>query len=264
MSVDSHCHLDYDVFHGDFDKMLMRAKDNNINYMMTIGVELSKMPNVIKIAEKYPHIFATAGIHPHEADTAPIDTADQLRLFTQHPKIVGIGETGLDYFYEHSDILQQKKSFQIHIEVAQETGLPLIIHTRDAEQDTVNMLQELKKQHDFKFLIHCFTGTQYLADACLELGGYISVSGILTFKTAQSLRDVVKNIPLERLMVETDSPYLTPMPHRGKRNEPAFTKLTLEKLSEIKNIPLADLDKITTENYFTLFQKAQEFSQGFC
>jgi TatD DNase family protein len=259
MSVDSHCHLDYDVFQTDFDDMLMRAKDNHIDYMMTIGVELSKMPNIIRIAEKYPHIFATAGIHPHEADNAPTDTAQQLRLLTQHPKIVGIGETGLDYFYEHSDIVQQKKSFQIHIEIAQETGLPLIIHTRDAEQDTVNMLQQSQKQHDFKFLIHCFTGTQYLADACLELGGYISVSGILTFKTAQPLRDVVQNIPLERLMVETDSPYLTPMPHRGKRNEPAFTKLTLEKLSEIKNISVADLDKITTENYFTLFQKAQEF-----
>ena len=258
MAVDSHCHLDYEQFDADRDQMMQRAADAGIDYMMTISVELSKTKNVVAIAENAPNIFATAGIHPHEADHAPEDTEAQLREWVKHPKVVGIGETGLDYYYGHSEKQKQIDCFKTHIKVAQDTGLPVIVHTRDAEEDTVNILKEMKAIKDFPFLIHCFSGTDYLAQECLKLGGYISISGIVTFKKAQELRDVVRNVPNDRLMVETDAPYLAPLPHRGKRNEPSFTRHTLEKVAEIKEQPVNDMDQITTKNYFDLFTKAKE------
>lgn len=257
MTVDSHCHLDYDTFNEDREEMMLRAKEAGIDYMMTIGVELSKMPAVLAVAESSPVIFATAGIHPHEADHAPDDTKSQLEELVKHPKVVGIGETGLDYFYEHSNREQQKKSFKIHIEVAQETGLPIIVHTRDADEDTVQILHDCYHQKPFPFVIHCFSGTKYLAEECLKIGGYISLSGIITFKTAEAIRDVVRELPLDRILVETDSPYLAPIPHRGKRNEPAFTAHVLDKVAELKNISVDELNKITTDNYFRLFSKAK-------
>ncbi|MEM6603091.1 MAG: TatD family hydrolase [Pseudomonadota bacterium] len=260
MAVDSHCHLDYEQFDADRAEVMQRAREAGIDYMMTIGVELSKMPGVVAIAEGSDRIFATAGIHPHEADHAPEDTAQQLRELVGHPKIVGIGETGLDYYYGHSERDKQIKSFQTHIEVAQESGLPIIVHTRDAEEDTITIIRDMMAQKPFPFLIHCFSGTQYLAEESLKLGGYISISGIVTFKKAEELREVVKTIPNARLMVETDAPYLAPMPHRGKRNEPAFTRLTLEKVAEIKQIDVSEMDRITTQNYFDLFTKAKHLT----
>lgn len=265
MIVDSHCHLDYDVFQDDFEGMLQNAHAHDVAYMMTIGVSLEKMPNVIAAAEKSPRIFATAGIHPHEADKLS-DTEEShiyqtLLDYTKHPKIVGIGETGLDYFYEYSARDLQKKCFAIHIKVAGATGLPLIIHTRDADDDMISILQKTQTEKPYPFLIHCFSSTQRLADACLEMGGYVSISGIVTFKKAESLREIVKNLPLDRVLVETDSPYLAPIPHRGKRNEPAFTAFVAKECAMLMGVSLEELSRQTTQNYFNLFKKADKIQE---
>lgn len=175
---------------------------------------------------------------------------------TNHPKIVGIGETGLDYYYEHSPKKEQQTLFRRHIEAAQQAGLPLIVHTRDAEEDTIAILREMREQGEFSGLIHCFSGTQWLADKALELGLYISISGIITFKKADALRDVVQTVPLDRLLVETDAPYLAPVPYRGKPNQPAYTRYTAEKLAEIKGVSVSEIALKTTNNFMILFNKA--------
>jgi TatD DNase family protein len=257
MSVDSHCHLDYDIFNIDRTDMMLRAKEHGIDYMLTIGTELHKMSDVLRVAEEYPHVFATVGIHPHHALEAPDDTLQQLHGYAKNPKIIGFGETGLDYYYNKTGYDIQEKIFRQHIEVARIYDLPVIVHTRDAEDDTIRILTDEKKNGDFKILIHCFSGTYTLAKACLDLGAYLSISGIITFKNATDLRDTVSKVPLNRILVETDSPYLAPIPFRGKRNEPAYTKYTLETVAQIHNIDYTTADRQTTDNFFNLFTKAK-------
>jgi TatD DNase family protein len=261
MAVDSHCHLDYDVFDADRESMMQRAKENGVDYMVSIGVELHKMPNILKTIEPYQHVFATVGIHPHHALEAPIDCLEQLYHYANHAKIIGLGETGLDYYYNKTGYATQEKVFREHIQVARHYDLPVIVHTRDAEDDTIRILQDsIKSEGSFRILIHCFSGTDYLAKACLDLGAYLSISGIITFKKSEELRQTVKNIPFNRLLVETDSPYLAPIPYRGKRNEPAYTKYTLETVAQLHNISYEQADNITTDNFFHLFTKAKRIA----
>jgi TatD DNase family protein len=262
MAVDSHCHLDYDIFNDDREAMMLRAKEYGIDYMVSIGVELDKMPNILKIVEPHQNLFATVGIHPHHALEAQENCLEQLYEYAKHSKIIGLGETGLDYYYNKTGYDIQEKIFRDHIQVARHFDLPVIVHTRDAEDDTIRILQEaIKSEGNFRILIHCFSGTDYLAKSCLDLGAYLSISGIITFKKSEELRQTVKNIPLNRLLVETDSPYLAPIPHRGQRNEPAYTKYTLETVANLHNMSYPEADIITTDNFFQLFTKANRVTQ---
>ena len=257
MLVDSHCHLDFPEFAPELDAVVARAKDAGVGVCVTIGTTLAKFPRVQQVAEQFDNLWCAVGIHPHEAKVEPLKDAGPLIERAQHPKVVGIGETGLDYYYEHSPREAQIANFRAHIAAARELKLPLIVHTRDAEDDTIRILREEMEQGAFTGLIHCFTGTRALAEAALDLGFCISASGIATFRKSDELRAVLKDVPLERLLVETDAPYLAPMPHRGKRNEPAFVKHTAEMLAELKGIRFEELANATTENFFRLFTKAQ-------
>jgi TatD DNase family protein len=259
MLVDSHCHLDYEVFEQDFAKILARAKDNEVRILQTISTKVSEFPKLKKLIELYPHIYASIGIHPHEVEEHKEVSVEELYEYTKHPKVIGIGETGLDLYYKHSKIEKQKDYFMRHIEVSHLSGLPLIIHTRDADPLTIQMLKEARKKFNFTGLIHCFSSESLeFAKACLDLGLYISISGIVTFKKAFALQEVVKQVPLDRLLVETDSPYLAPEPYRGKRNEPAFVKNVAEKIADLKNVSYGEIAHQTTENFFKLFSKVPE------
>ena len=257
MLVDSHCHLDFPDYAGQVDQVVARAAEAGVKVCLSIGTELKRFPGVRAVAEKFPHVWCSVGIHPHESEKELLDDEAALIRETAHPKVVGIGETGLDYYYEHSPRGPQQKNFRSHIAAARQTGLPVIVHTRDADDDTIDILKDEMGKGRFTGLIHCFTGTQRLADAALELGLYISVSGIATFKNSGALRDVIKTVPLGRLLVETDAPYLAPVPHRGKTNEPAFVVHTAKMLAELKGVTEADLAGVTTENFFRLFSKVQ-------
>lgn len=255
--VDSHCHLDFPDYAGTVDQVVARAGAAGVGVCLSIGTELKRFPGVRAVAEKFPNIWCSVGVHPHEAEKELLDDAAALIRETAHPKVVGIGETGLDYYYEHSPREPQAKNFRAHITAARQTGLPVIVHTRDADDDTIDILRDEMDKGHFTGLIHCFTGTQKLADAALELGLYISVSGIATFKNSGALRDVIKTVPLERLLVETDAPYLAPVPFRGKTNEPAFVVHTAKMLAELKGVTEDQLAAATTENFFRLFSKVQ-------
>ncbi len=255
--VDSHCHLDFPDYAGNVEAVVERARAAGVGVCVSIGTELSRFPGVKAVAEKFPHVWCSVGVHPHEAEKELLDDEAALIAEAGHPKVVGIGETGLDYFYEHSPRLQQQSNFRSHISAGRKTGLPVIVHTRDADDDTIAILREEMAKGAFTGLIHCFTGTQRLADAALEMGLYISVSGIATFKNSAVLREVIKTVPLDRLLVETDAPYLAPVPHRGKTNEPAFVVHTAAMLAELKGVSAAELAGVTTENFFRLFSKVQ-------
>ena len=258
MLVDSHCHLDFPDFQDDQADVLARAKDAGVQQMLTICTQVTKFDQVLAIAQAHPHIHCSVGIHPHEADSEPETQAQTLLdLADAHPDhVVAFGETGLDYFYENSPKEAQKRNFRAHLQAARDRQLPIIIHARDADDDTIEILRDEAEQGAFPGVIHCFTAGQALADAALDLGLYISISGIVTFKKADALRDVVKSVPLDRLLVETDSPYLAPVPNRGKRNEPANVKHTAAYLADFLGVPFDELAARTTENYFKLFQKA--------
>ena len=259
MLVDSHCHLDYDVFEEDFGAILSRAKDNGVGILQTISTKVTEFPKLKKLIEAYPQIYASIGIHPHEVDEHPEVSVEDLFEYTKHPKVIGVGETGLDLYYEHSKIEKQKDYFMRHIEVSHLSGLPLIIHTRDADPLTIDILKEAKKRFNYTGLIHCFSSESLeFAEACLDLGLYISISGIITFKKALALQEVVRQVPLDRLLVETDSPYLAPEPYRGKRNEPSFVLNVAEKVSDLKNVSVKEVADQTTENFFKLFNKASK------
>ena len=257
MLVDSHCHLDFPDYAGDVDGVVGRARAAGVGVCLSIGTELSRFPGVRAVAEKFPDVWCSVGVHPHEAEKELLSDAAPLLAETGHPKVVGIGETGLDYFYEHSPRVPQQANFRFHIAAARTTGLPVIVHTRDADDDTIEILRDEMGKGAFTGLIHCFTGTQRLADAALELGLYISVSGIATFKNSAALRDVIKTVPLERLLVETDAPFLAPVPNRGKTNEPAFVVHTAKMLAELKGVTPDELAAATTDNFFRLFAKVQ-------
>lgn len=256
MLVDSHCHLNFPDFKDDLDAVIARAKQAGVGVMQTICTEMAEFEEVYAIAERYEGVFCSVGVHPNDSGAQEIVSAQELIDKTLRKKVIGIGETGLDYYYEHSNRELQKQSFLAHIEAGRETGLPIIVHTRNAEDDTVTILSDEMSKGSFNGVIHCFTSTQYLADKALELGFYISISGIATFKTAQAIRDVIKVIPMDRLLVETDAPYLAPMPHRGKRNEPSFVVNTNKIVAEIKGISEEESARITTDNFFRLFSKA--------
>jgi TatD DNase family protein len=256
MLVDSHCHLNFPDFREDLDAVLERARAAGVGVMQTICTKMSEFEEVRGIAERYEDVYCSVGVHPHEAANAPVVTPEHLISCAQHPKVIGIGETGLDYYYEHSPRRAQKESFLAHIEAARQTGLPIIVHTREAEEDTVRILAEEMKRSPFPGLIHCFTSSKYLSDICVELGFYISISGIVTFKRAEALRDVVATVPLSRLLIETDAPYLAPMPYRGKRNEPSLVEHTNRIVADLHHTPEDEMARITAENFFTLFRKA--------
>jgi TatD DNase family protein len=257
MWADSHCHLDFPDFAADLDGVVQRARDGGVSAFLTIGTHLSKHPQVLSVAERYADVWCSVGLHPHEAAAEPLHGPEALIAMAAHPRVVGIGETGLDFYYEHSPRAEQEIAFRHHIAAARETQLPLIVHTRDADPETMAILKEETARGPCPGLIHCFTSGQALADAALEIGFYISVSGIATFKSAQAIRDVLKTVPPERLLVETDAPYLAPLPHRGKRNEPAFVVKTGEMLAGLKEMSAAALAARTTENFFRLFAKTR-------
>ena len=257
MLVDSHCHLNFPDFKDDLDNIISRAKEAGVGVMQTICTEMAEFEDVYAISENNESVFCSVGVHPNDSGKQELVSAQELIEKTARKKVIGIGETGLDYHYEYSDRGLQKHSFLEHIKAARETGLPLIIHTRDAEEDTINILKEEISKGSFKFLIHCFTSTKQLADISVQLGGYISVSGIITFKNAGAIRDALIDVPLDRILVETDSPYLAPIPHRGKRNEPSYVVQVNKALANLKNISEEECAKITTENFFRLFDKAK-------
>ena len=256
MLVDSHCHLDFPNFVDDLDDVVARARDVGVGMMVTIATSIEGCGSARRVAERFPNIYCSVGVHPHEAQTDGQKNADLLIRLAKYDKAVGIGETGLDYFYDHSPLEDQQISFRAHIEAARETGLPLIVHTRDADEDTADILADEMKKGAFTGLIHCFSAGRKLAEAAIDLGLYISVSGIATFKAASDLRETLVAVPMDRLLVETDSPYLAPVPNRGKRNEPAFVTYTAERLAEIKGVPVEDIAAATTDNFFRLFTRA--------
>lgn len=257
MLIDSHCHLDYLAREGEMEPAVERARAAGLGGMLTISTTLSGFPDVLAIAERYDDVWCSVGVHPHEAEEEGQETADRLVKLTDHSKVVGIGETGLDYYYEHSPREAQQRSFRAHIAAARQTGLPLIVHTRDAEADTIGILQEEMAAGAFTGVIHCFSSDKALAEAALALGLYISVAGIVTFKKAEAIREAVEAVPLDRLLVETDAPYLAPVPLRGKRNEPANVVHTAAKVAELKGLTPEALAAATTENFHRLFARTQ-------
>jgi len=257
MLVDSHCHLNFPEFKDNVDEVVKRAGDNDVAYMQTICTHLSEFPDVLAIAEKYDNMWCSVGVHPNNVDDEPLVDVAALEKLTEHPKVIGVGETGLDFYYESSHREKQRESFIRHIHVARKTGLPVIVHTRDADEETVECLMEEEQKGKLNGVIHCFSTGINLAYAAIELGMYISISGIVTFKKAKELQDIVKDLPLNKLLVETDAPYLAPTPHRGKTNEPSYTRHTAEFIADLKGISYEEVAKTTTENFFRLFNKAK-------
>jgi TatD DNase family protein len=252
--VDSHCHLNYPELFPNIDQVLANAVGNDIRYCLSINTRLSETDTLKQIADKYPHVFCTVGVHPHDAkDHQPSDLMAQLVEHVKHPKVVGLGETGLDYYYDNSPREEQIACFDIHLEASTKLNLPVVIHTRDADADT---LAAINNHPTATGVFHCFSGSIDLAKAALDRGYYISFSGIITFKKAEELREVVRFTPLDRMLVETDSPFLAPIPHRGQPNQPAWTRVVAEKVAEIKEIPLEEVAETTTANFFNLFNKA--------
>ncbi len=251
--VDSHCHLDFPDFQGEVEAVMARARDAGVGAILTISTRLDQFDRVRAVAETFPNVWCSVGTHPHEAAAEAVTVAKLLRHL-RHPKAVGIGETGLDYHYDRSPRDSQGESFRLHIEAAKESGLPLIVHTRGADAETIAAL----KTHGqgVAGVIHCFSTSRALAEEALALGFFISLSGIVTFRKADELRDIARDLPLDRLLVETDAPYLAPVPMRGKRNEPAFVAHTAALLAEIKGISRETLAAVTTKNFFRLFSKA--------
>ena len=253
MLVDSHCHLDFPVLAKDREGVVARAHAAGVGRMVNIGTTLRDFPIVRATAESLPDVFCSFGIHPnHVHEEGEEVSTEAIIEQTRHPKVVGIGETGLDYFYTKASREIQQESFRRHIRAAQATGLPLIIHSRDAEEDTIRLLKE---KGNVTGLMHCFSSRRVLAEGALEIGFYISLSGILTFRKSQELRDIARDVPLDRLLVETDSPYLAPEPHRGKPCEPAYVARTAQILADIKGVSFEEISRITTENFFRLFPK---------
>ncbi|MEM7688111.1 MAG: TatD family hydrolase [Pseudomonadota bacterium] len=256
MLIDSHCHLEYKGLVEDQIGVLSRARKAGVGAFLNISTKQSEWDQVIATATREMDVFASVGIHPHEADGHADLGRGALMDASENPRVIGIGETGLDYFYEHSDRATQKRLFRMHIDVARETGLPLIIHTRDAEDDTYQILSEEMEKGAFPALIHCFTASDEFGAKVLELGLTISISGIVTFKNAKALQATAAKVPHDRLMVETDSPFLAPVPHRGKKCEPGFVADTARFVAELRGVELEALADQTTANFMALFTKA--------
>ena len=256
MLIDSHCHLNYPGLIEDQAGVLARARDAGLGGFLNISTRQSEWAAIVAVAEREPDVWASVGIHPHEADAHADLGAAALLAAAEHPRVIGIGETGLDYFYDHSDRQTQRALFRVHIEVARQTGLPLIVHTRDAEDDTAAILAEEMGKGAFPALIHCFTASAGFARRMLGLGLTISLSGIVTFKSARDLQAIAAELPAERLLVETDAPFLAPVPHRGRTCEPAFTADTARFVAGLRGVSPEHFTETTTRNFHALFDKA--------
>ena len=252
--IDSHCHLDHEPLFSDLDNVIQRSKNIGIEKLLTISTSIESFSRVKEIVNKDEMIYGTIGIHPHETDNNSIDSDFIVKNLRDNKKIIGIGETGLDFYYNNSDKHKQIKSFKIHIEASLKTNVPLIIHSRNAEETTFDILNEYKDRK-LKILMHCFTGSQKFAEKLLDFNSFFSASGIITFKNAEDLQQTFKFLPLDRILIETDSPFLAPVPNRGKKNEPSFIDFTATKLAEIKDIKKTELTNITTNNFNNLFSK---------
>jgi len=254
MIIDSHCHLDYSVLYNDLDSVISRAKKNEVKILLTICTTLKSFEKIKLIINKYESIYGTFGVHPHETKNYKNINSDLIiKHAAENNKIIGIGETGLDYYYDYSDKIIQKKVFYHHIEAAKKLNIPLIVHSRNAEIDTFNILENCMKDKKLKVIIHCFSGSKNFAKKLINIGCYISISGIITFKNSKELPDVVSLIPDDKLLVETDSPYLSPVPNRGKNNEPSFITHTVKKIAQIKNIDQKIVIQNTTNNFKKVF-----------
>jgi TatD DNase family protein len=255
MLIDSHCHLDFPVFTADRDAVVQRARAAGVERMISISTRIDRFGEIAALADAYPEVFCTVGEHPENIHAAPVADLDRLVALAAHPKCVGIGEAGLDYHYPGAPRDAAHRVFRSHIEAARRTGLPLVIHSRDADEDMAAILQDEMGKGPFKAVLHCFTSSLELAQAGLALGLSISFSGIVTFKNSQGLRDIARIVPMDRLLVETDAPFLAPVPHRGKRNEPAFVAATAAVLAEVKGVSAATLAARTSANALNLFDK---------
>jgi TatD DNase family protein len=256
MFVDSHCHLNYKGLVEEQAAVLARARAAGVSKMLNISTRASEWDDVLAVAEREPDVWASVGIHPHDADTHPDVETETLVERTRHPRVVGIGESGLDFYYDRSDRERQRASFRSHIAAARETGIPIIVHTRDAEADTARILSEEMEKGRFTGVIHCFTASADFARIALDLGLYISISGIVTFKNAKDLAATAKDVPADRLLIETDAPFLAPVPHRGRPCEPAFVADTARFLADLRGEAVERLAEYTSANFHALFSKA--------
>lgn len=255
MIVDSHCHLDFADFAGETDTLIARAAAADVGLMVTIGTRVRDFAKVLAIAEAHPEVYCTVGTHPHEAEKEAHVGVEELVTLASHPKVIGIGEAGLDYYYDSSPRDVQGAVFRRHIDAARRTGLPLCIHSRDADADMASILEEESAKGAFPILLHCFSSGRELMERAVALGAFVSFSGILTFKRSDDLRAIAKDVPTDRLLVETDAPYLAPLPWRGKRNEPAYVAHTAKVLAEVKGVTPAEMAETTTANFARLFAK---------
>ena len=255
MLVDSHCHLDFPDFADDLPDVIARAEAEGVGRMVTICTRVRKFPQVLSVADRFQNVFCSVGTHPHNAAEESDVTAEELVGLTEHPKVVAVGEAGLDYYYDHSPREAQAKVLRNHIAAARITGLPLVIHSRDADDDMAAILEEETGQGAFPMVLHCFSSGRRLMERGVALGAYVSFSGIVTFKRADELRDIARDVPADRLLVETDAPYLAPQPWRGKRNEPAYVAHTAKIVCECKGMGEDEIRAVTTENFFRLFTK---------
>ena len=251
--IDSHCHLDHEPLLSDLENIIQRSKDVGIEKLLTISTSIESFSRVKELVHKDEIIYGTIGIHPHEANKDIVNSEFIEKSLKDNNKIIGIGETGLDFFYNNSDKDKQIRSFRIHIDAAIKTNVPLIIHSREAEEETFDILNDYKNQN-LKILMHCFTGSKKFAKKLLDFNTFFSASGIITFKNAKELQDTFKFLPSDKILIETDSPFLAPVPNRGKKNEPSFINFTATKLAEIRNIDKSELIKLTTNNFNKLFQ----------
>jgi TatD DNase family protein len=257
MLVDSHCHLDFPDFEDELDAVMDRATEAGVGAILTICTHLTRFERVLAVAERFSNVFCTVGVHPHEAAREPRVAAEHLVRMADHPKVVGFGETGLDYYYEHSPRAVQQQSFRVHIAAARMAGLPVVVHTRDADADTARILGEEQEKGPFDGVLHCFSSTRELAERAIGMGLYISFSGVVTFKKAEELRATAAALPLDRVLVETDAPYLAPVPKRGKRNEPSYVAYTAGEVARVRAMDGEAFAEATTDNFFRLFAKAR-------
>jgi TatD DNase family protein len=264
MLVDSHCHLDFPALAQESEAVLARARGAGVGVMQTIGTRLGTFGRVLAIVDAHPEVYCSVGVHPHRAAKETIEDAAPLLAQVEHPRVIGIGESGLDYYYDHAPKDVQARVFRAHIEAARASGLPLIVHTRQADQDTIAILREAMAAAPFTGVIHCYSSSPELAWQAIELGLYLGIGGILTFRRSDELRATVRELPLERLLLETDAPYLAPEPFRGQRNEPAHVAAVAARLAEIKEVAIGEVERVTTENFFRLFVKAQPPAGAAC
>lgn len=258
MLVDSHCHLDFPDFAEELDDVVARAEAAGLGRMVTICTRVRKFPQVLEVAERFENIFCSVGTHPHNAHEELDVTVQEIVKLSKHAKVVAIGEAGLDYFYQKDHAAAQAEGLRNHIAAARQTQLPLVIHSRDADNDMIDILTQETGEGAFPFVLHCFSSGRALAEAGVKLGGYVSLSGILTFKNSQEIRDIAADVPMDRLLVETDAPYLAPTPYRGKRNEPSYVIETAKVLAETKGVSVDEIWQTTTNNFFRLFNKVPD------